>query len=64
MVGGDARDAHELADPAVGGSGGWREGRAATEGGLVDKGSDGADDRSRGFEGERGETKTTLTDRE
>ena len=63
MVSGDGRDAHELADPAVGGSGGGREGRAVTKGGLVDEGSDGADDRSWGFDGERSETKTTLANR-
>jgi hypothetical protein len=63
VVGGDGRDAHELADPAVGGSGGGREGRAVAKGGLVDKGSDGADDSSWGFDRERGETKATLADR-
>ena len=64
VVDGDGRHAHELANPAVGGSGGGREGRAVTKGGLVDEGSDGADDRSWGFDRERGEAKTTLADRE
>ena len=64
VVGGDGRDSHKLADPAMGGSGGGREGRSVTESGLVDKGNNGADDRSRGFDRERGETKATLADRE
>ena len=64
VVGGDRRDAHKLANPVVGGSGGGREGRAVTKGGLVDEGSDGADDRSWGFESERGEAEATLADRE
>ena len=41
----------------------WWAAMAVTKRGLVDEGSDGADDRSWGFDGERGETKTTLADR-